>query len=169
MHCATLVYLGDNKRLLGGLKSILGLFLVYSDSANRSGQLIRADHSCQHSATICQHSTTGHHRAQLTTSTVLGKAPAQTTMPVYIYSTCLSTEKSINWSKAQTVLKCSTKIISYFDKYQIIYYLSIVYFAILYYAIVYRNNNISLINVVFSHAYAHEDPPLPKKFRPSFF
>ena len=60
-------------------------------------------------------------------------------------------------------------MINHFDKYQIIYYLSIVYFAILYYAIVYRNNNISLINVVFSHAYAHEDPPLPKKFRPSFF
>ena len=59
-------------------------------------------------------------------------------------------------------------MINHFDKYQIIYYLSIVYFAILYYAIVYRNNNISLINVVFSHAYAHEDPPSPKNLDPLF-
>ena len=103
MHCATLVYPCDNKRLLGGLKSILGLFLVYSDSASRSGQLIRADHSCQHSATSCQHSTTGHHRAQLTTSTAQGTAPAQTTMPIYIYSTCLSTEKSTTVQKTTTV------------------------------------------------------------------
>ena len=57
-------------------------------------------------------------------------------------------------------------MINYIDKYQIIYYLSIVYFAILYYAIVYRNNNIGLINVVFSHAYAHEDPLPPKNLRP---
>ena len=57
-------------------------------------------------------------------------------------------------------------MINHFDKYQIIYYLSIVYFAILYYAIIYRNNNISLINVVFSHAYAHKDPPGAKSFKP---
>ena len=143
MHCATLVYPSDNKRLESALKSILGLFTGSSDNATSTAQ---------------------RHRPPQATSTV----PA-TTMPVYIYSTGLSIEKSINWSKAQTVLKCSTKLISYFDKYQIIYYLSIVYLTILYYAIAYRNNNISLINVVFSRAYAHEDPPLPKKFKPSFF
>jgi len=59
-------------------------------------------------------------------------------------------------------------MINHFDKYQIIYYLSIVYFAILYYAIIYRNNNISLINVVFSYAYAHKDPPRPKNLSPLF-
>lgn len=103
MHCATLVYPSDNKRLLGGLKSILGLFLVYSDSASRSGQSIRADHSCQHSATSCQHSTTGHHRAQLTTSTAQGTAPAQTAMMQDIYSTCLSIEKLLTVAKYSTV------------------------------------------------------------------
>ena len=73
----------DNKRLLGGLKSILGVFLVDSDSASRSGQLIRADHSCQHSATSCQHSATScHHRPpadrpQLGTGHTLGQHWAQ--------------------------------------------------------------------------------------------
>lgn len=103
MHCATLVYPSDNKRLLGGLESILGAFLVDSDSASRSGQSIRADHSCQHSATSCQHSITGHHKSQLTTSTAQGTAPAQTTMPVYIYSTGLSFEKSTTVQKTSTV------------------------------------------------------------------
>ena len=104
MHYATLVYPCDNKRFLGGLESILGLFLVYSDSASRSGQLIRADHSCQHSATSCQHSTTGHHRAQLTTSTALGTAGQLTPAKrVVIYSTCLSTEKSTTVQKTSTV------------------------------------------------------------------
>ena len=107
MHCATLVYPSDNKRLLGGLESILGVFLVDSDSANRSGQSIRADHSCQHSATSCQHrpqhSTTDHHRAHLTTSTAQGTAPAQTTMMQDIYSTGLSIEKSTTVQTTSTV------------------------------------------------------------------
>jgi len=166
---ATLVLPCDNKRLESALKSILGLFTGSSDNATSTAQ--------RHSATSCHHRPPAHRPPQATaghwahTRAALGTAgqlpPGKR---VDIYSTCPSIEKSINWSKAQTVLKCSTKIISYFDKYQIIYYFSIVYLTILYYAIVYRNNMIVLINVVFSHAYAREeDPPLPKKFRPSFF
>lgn len=151
----------DNKRLLGGLKSILGLFPVASDNATSTAQRHRPPQTTSTQATAGHWAHTG---AALGTAGQLPPAKR-----VYIYSTGLSIEKSINWSKAQTVLKCSTKLISYFDKYQIIYYLSIVYFAILYYAIVYRNNNISLINVVFSHAYAHEDPPLPIFFETLFF
>jgi hypothetical protein len=159
MHCATLVYPCDNKRLLGGLESILGLFIGSSDNASSTAQR----HQLPPQTTSTAPQATAGHWAH--TGAALGTAgqlpPAKW---VDIYSTCPSIEKSINWSKAQTVLKCSTKIISYFDKYQIIYYLSIVYFAILYYAIIYRNNNIGLINVVFSHAYAHEDPPRGQKF-----
>ena len=104
----------DNKRLLGGLESILGAFLVDSDSASRSGQSIRADHSCQHSAT----STAQRHRPPQATSTVpattaghwahtraaLGTAgqlpPAKR---VYIYGTGLSIEKSITVQTTSTV------------------------------------------------------------------
>ena len=156
MHCATLVYPCDNKRLESALKSILGLFTGNSDNATSTAQRQCHQHSTAPQATAGHWA---HTRAALGTA---GQPPPA--KRVDIYSTCLSTEKSINWSKAQTVLKCSTKIISYFDKYQIIYYFSILYFAILYYAIIYRNNNISLINVVFSHAYAHEDPPRGQKF-----
>ena len=145
---ATLVFPCDNKPLKTALKSILGVFIGGSDNTICTGQR----HQLPPQTTSTAPQATAGHWAKIST------APA-TTMPIYIYSTCLSIEKSINWSKAQTVLKCSTKIISYSDKYQIIYYLSIIYFGILYYAIIYINNMIVLINVVFSHAYAHEDPP----------
>ena len=164
MHCATLVYPCDNKRLLGGLESILELFPVASDNATSTAQ--------RHSATSCHHRPPAHRSPQATAGhcalgTHQGTAPAPT-MPVYIYSTGLSIEKSINWSKAQTVLKCSTKIISYSNKYRIIYYFSIVYLTILYYAIVYRNNMIVLINMSYPRA-REEDPPSPKNLDPLFY
>lgn len=56
---ATCVSPSDNKSILGGLKSILGVFIGHSDNASRSGQQIRINHSCQQLAT-CQH------RSQLT-------------------------------------------------------------------------------------------------------
>ena len=38
MHCATLVYPSDNKRLESALKSILGLFTGKSDNATSTAQ-----------------------------------------------------------------------------------------------------------------------------------
>lgn len=118
MHCATLVYHCDNKRLLGGLKSILGVFLVYSDSASQSGQSIRADHSCQHnatstaqrhSATSCHHrppahrpqATAGHWAHTWAALGTTGQLPPA--KRVVIYSTCLSTEKSTTVQTTSTV------------------------------------------------------------------
>jgi hypothetical protein len=63
MHCATLVYPCDNKRLLGGLKSILEAFPVASDNATSTAQ--------RHSATNC------HHKPQLGTGHTLGQHWAQ--------------------------------------------------------------------------------------------
>jgi hypothetical protein len=101
MHCATLVYPSDNKRLLGGLKSILGLFLVASDSANRSGQSIRADHSCHHRPPAQRSAPAGHWAH---TGAALGTAgqlpPAKR---VDIYSTGLSIEKSTTVQTTSTV------------------------------------------------------------------
>ena len=68
MHCATLVYPCDNKRLESALKSILGLFTGSSDNATSTAQ--------RHSATSCHHRPPAH-RPQLGTGHIPGQHWAQ--------------------------------------------------------------------------------------------
>jgi hypothetical protein len=94
MRQTTLVSPCDNKRLLGGLKSILGLFPVASDNASSTAQ--------RHSATSCHYRSPAGHWAH--TGAALGTAgqlpPAKR---VYIYITGLSIEKSTTVQTTSTV------------------------------------------------------------------
>lgn len=175
---ATCVSPSDNKRLLGGLKSILGVFTGHSDNASRSGQQIRADHSCQQLAT-CQHRSqlTGHrppatagHRSPATDhhSTAdhsrAALPPAPATIPVYIYSTGLSIEKSINCMKTHTVSKPSSTFIYYRN----IYYTQILYQKTIYLQTIYSLTYRILIKMAFFSC-VKDDPPSPKILHPCFF
>lgn len=71
MHHATCVSSSDNKSILGGLKSILGVFYKPSDNVSKPQQLsaghrsTATDHHSTHLATGCSWpklTTTGHHR-----------------------------------------------------------------------------------------------------------
>lgn len=120
MHCATLVYPCDNKRLLGGLESILGLFIVDSDSASRSGLITAASTvpPAQQSATAPPQTTStapqataghwAHTRAALGTA---GQLPLGER--VYIYSTGLSFEKSITVQTTSTVYNTKSDLYLY--------------------------------------------------------
>ena len=92
---ATLVLPCDNKRLLGGLKSILGLFPVASDNATSTAQHHRPPQTTSTQATAGHWA---HTRAALGTA---GQPPPA--KRVYIYSTCLSTEKSTTVQTTSTV------------------------------------------------------------------
>ena len=95
MHCATLVYTSDNKRLLGGLKSILKLFLVASDNATSTAQRHRPPQTTSTQATAGHWAHTG---AALGTAGQLPPAKR-----VDIYSTGLSFEKSTTVQTTSTV------------------------------------------------------------------
>ena len=95
MHCATLVYPCDNKRLLGGLESILGAFPVDSDSATSTAQRHRPPQTTSTQATAGHWAHTG---AALGTA---GQLPPGER--VYIYITGLSIEKSTTVQTTSTV------------------------------------------------------------------
>jgi hypothetical protein len=89
---ATCVSPSDNIPVLGGLKSILGMFTGRSDNASRSGQQIRADHSCQQLATH-------QHRPPAATSTALATAGHRSPATDH-HSTQLATGRS--WPQSAT-------------------------------------------------------------------
>jgi hypothetical protein len=93
MLSATHVSPSDNKPVLGGLKSILGMFTGRSDNASRSGQQIRADHSCQQLATH-------QHRPPAATSTALATAGHRSPATDH-HSTQLTTGRS--WPQLATI------------------------------------------------------------------
>lgn len=60
MHQATHVSPSDNKPILGGLKSILGVFTGHSDNASRSGQQLATHQHRPPAATSTALATAGH-------------------------------------------------------------------------------------------------------------
>ena len=84
---ATCVSPSDNKPVLGGLKSILGMFTVHSDNASRSGQQ------------ITQQLATHQHRPPAATSTALATAGHRSPATDH-HSTQLAT--GCSWPQAAT-------------------------------------------------------------------
>ena len=157
MHQATLLSPSDNKPILGGLKSILGVFYKPSDNASKPQQL-----SAGHRSTA-----TDHHNTQLAIACSWPQSATDHYKPISWPTQAENRPKTQqNQGKISDLLREKQSLLMTLCPLIEKSIIQLFYYCI--YPVILYKTTVILEKMGF-FLYVRKDPPLPKKFRPLFF